>query len=81
MTTIHLNLVNLEAASSEKVTGARFTIEYATGRRAEVSMMDMPPVSSSAPFADFRAELTQLSQAIQEAARSPENILWPGRGG
>jgi hypothetical protein len=74
MPTIYLHLVDLDERQSENITGARFTIEYASGRRAEVSMLDMPPVSGSAPFDDFRAELDQLGRAIQGAARSPQNI-------
>lgn len=76
MPTINVRLAILEKRQSENVTGTGFTIEYANGKHAEISMMEMPAVSGSAPFEGFRAELDQLGKKIQDAAEFPENILW-----
>jgi hypothetical protein len=72
--TISVRLTVLESRQSEKITGARFTIGYATGRNAEISMMEIPAVSGSHPFDDFRAELDQLGKALRDAAAAPGNM-------
>ena len=76
MATIYLHHVHLAKPGGDDVTGVEFSIEYAPGRQAEVSILDMPPVSGSAPFAEFRAELVRLAQAIEKMAQEPRGILW-----
>jgi hypothetical protein len=76
MAHIFLHLVHIERSRGEDVTGLKFTIEYKAGQHAEVSILDMPPVSGSAPFDDLRADLALLGRAIQDAAQSPQNITW-----
>jgi hypothetical protein len=71
-----MHLAIRESRDSKNITGARFTIDYGTGRRAEISMMEIPTVSGAAPFDDLRAEFERLGKAIQDAAGSPDNISW-----
>jgi hypothetical protein len=77
--TINVQVTVFESGQSDKLTGARFTIEYAPGRTAAISMMEMPALSSDVPFEDFRAELNRLCNALREASQSAENILMRAR--
>jgi hypothetical protein len=77
--TINVRVAVFESRQSDKITGARFTIAYAPGRTAEISMMEMPALSGDVPFEDFRAELNRLCKAIRETSQSAENILMRAR--
>jgi len=58
---------------SRLLTGIGFTVDY-SGRQAEVSILEMPPLSAEVQNDGIRAELVRLGEAILNAAQNPQGV-------
>jgi hypothetical protein len=61
-----------------RVTGLGFTVDYGEGF-ADVSMLELPPLSDEELPAAFRRRLQRLGEAILKVAQSPQDIFWHHR--
>jgi hypothetical protein len=81
MATIYIDCYHREP-HSEALTGIDFTVVYKPGAHAQVSVVEMLPISASTHDHALRAELRLIGEAIVQAARSPQGIIqqpFPGR--